>query len=109
MKFNASISTILALGLAALAKASPTNMPPVHLASRDVTPPKDQEFSLAMTIDGTYVSLTATYLGENNIILQAGRLSAYPGTPSMSFPFLSFFLSFPLNTPSTIFVSMQLS
>lgn len=54
---------------------------------RDVsppTPPKDQEFSLAMQVDGTYVSLTATYNGTSDIVLKAGRMSVYPGTPGMS-------------------------
>lgn len=75
----------LALGLfAALTEASPLaggSSSPV-VTSRDVTPPKNQEFSLAMRVPGgTYVSLTAANIGSTDLGLKAGRLSVYPGSP----------------------------
>ncbi|KUI54230.1 hypothetical protein VP1G_01606 [Cytospora mali] len=69
----------LILGLSAAVNAFPTLL---QRQTPEVTPPKDEEFSLAMSVNGTYVSLTAVSNGTGDLVLQSGRLSVYPGTPA---------------------------
>ncbi|KAK4499825.1 hypothetical protein PRZ48_008011 [Zasmidium cellare] len=69
----------LALALAAVGSALPA--PQAHSAG---TPPKDQEFGLAMKVDGSLVSLNAVSNGSTGgLVLQGGRLSVFPGTPGL--------------------------
>lgn len=66
--------TAITLALAALGSALPSPPP---------TPSKF--FSLAMKVDGSLVSLNAVDNGTvGNKVLEAERLSVYPGTPGMS-------------------------
>lgn len=66
--------TALALGLAALGS--------VTAQTNTNLPRKSQEFGLAMKVDGTLVSLNAVDNGTvGNKVLEAERLSVYPGTP----------------------------
>ncbi|CAJ2512064.1 Uu.00g076890.m01.CDS01 [Anthostomella pinea] len=46
------------------------------------SPPTDEEFGLTMTVNGAYVSLNAVSNGTEDLILEAQRLSVYPGTPA---------------------------
>lgn len=71
----------LALAIAAVGSALPA---PQSGSASGVTPPKDQEFALAMKVDGSLVSLNAVSNGTaNEFVLEAERLSVYPGTPGM--------------------------
>lgn len=79
--------TAIALALAAVGSALPA--PQLGSAS-GVTPPKDQEFALAMKVDGSLVSLNAVNNGTaNEFVLEAERLSVYPGTPGVWIRILS--------------------
>ncbi|KAF2168792.1 hypothetical protein M409DRAFT_20808 [Zasmidium cellare ATCC 36951] len=70
----------LALALAAVGSALPA--PQSHSAT-GATPPKDQEFGLAMKVDGSLVSLNAVSNGSTGgLVLEGERLSVYPGTPA---------------------------
>lgn len=69
----------LALALAAVASAMPA---PQSESANGAHPEKSQEFGLVMDVDGSKVSLNAVSNGTiGNRVLQAGRLSVYPGTP----------------------------
>lgn len=71
----------LALALAAVGSALPA---PQSGSASGVTPPKDQEFALAMKVEGALVSLNAVSNGTaNEFVLSAERPSVYPGTPGM--------------------------
>lgn len=77
--------TTLALALAAAASALPA--PQVGSAA-GAMPPKDREFGLAMEVDGSLVSLNAVGNGTaGEYVLEAQRLSVYPGTPGTYNPF----------------------
>ncbi|CAK3849142.1 Hypothetical predicted protein [Lecanosticta acicola] len=70
----------LPLALAAFASALPA---PQSGSTVGAQPDKSSEFSLAMTVDGSFVSLTAVSNGTSGSkVLQAGRLSVYPGSPA---------------------------
>ncbi|KAF2723926.1 hypothetical protein K431DRAFT_310643 [Polychaeton citri CBS 116435] len=73
------------LTFAALAGAASAVPAPQSDSVLDGQPPENQEFALAMTVDGTdtYVSLNAVSNGTlGNLVLQTQRLSVYPGTPA---------------------------
>lgn len=44
----------------------------------------EEEFTLAITVNSTYVSLTAVDNGTDLLVLRADEQSVYPGTPGMS-------------------------
>lgn len=52
-----------------------------HRQTPEVTPPTSDEFSLQMSVNGIYYSLTAVSNGTGDLVLQGGDLGDYPGTP----------------------------
>lgn len=70
---------VLALALASSAAALPA---PQSGSAVGAKPNASTEFALAMTVDGSLVSLNAVTNGTvGNLVLEAERPSAYPGTP----------------------------
>lgn len=72
------------VGLMGAVSAAPASR---HLGSslqpRTASSLQSEEFTLAMTVNSTYLSLTAVSNGTDILILQADALSASPGSPSM--------------------------
>lgn len=69
----------LALALASSTAALPAPQSGSAIGSK---PDVSTEFALAMTVDGSLVSLNAVTNGTvGNLVLEAQRLSVYPGTP----------------------------
>lgn len=78
-----SIILSVFLGLLVVVNAFPALQ---HKQTRGVTPPTSDEFSLQMSVDGKYVSLTAVSNGTGDLVLQGGDVSVYPGTPGTLTP-----------------------
>jgi streptogramin lyase len=68
----------LIIALVSAAAALPA---PQSGSAIDATPAQSAEFALLMKVDGSFVSLNAVNNGTiGNLVLEAGRLSVYPGT-----------------------------
>lgn len=72
---------LLTLALASAAAALPA---PQSGSAIGAKPDPSTEFALTMTVEGKTVSVNAVTNGTiGNLVLEAQRLSAYPGTPGM--------------------------
>ena len=78
MKTQSKMHRVFVLSLATA--ASNFAVPRGVEVARQTPPPKSTEFSLTMVVGGTNVSLTAVSNGTDDLVLQAEKLSVFPGT-----------------------------